>query len=643
MKFFEYNCFKPAPHTFPESKNQSCIWTPVFGQKPQPSQRSHHAVCVCDNQIFMYGGRGVKGTTNQFWVYSFDDSKWEELFPVGDSPPPLEGHTMVVYDENIYIFGGETSFATADESPLWCYNITQMKWTKIGTEGKVMAPCGRRHHTAVLYMDAMCVYGGYQDLIGPTREMWLFDFETKSWHFDVAASCDSAPDARYGHCATVNNQSMWVCGGLTGLKPNADVFIWNFELMVWIPVKTKGGPPVLSYHSMHTVGNSMYVFGGRNVLGDSSNDMWCLNMKDKCWKKCNFNDTVKPPAISGHCLISHFTPVLQKKNEPRTRSLPNVKKKKASLKSTPPTKQRSVSCGKLPNNSQFLQKSESFDAENEINFLDKTVLVTKNCPSEYAYDNPASELSDKDTLPRIDTISSDKVASLSTEESESVNAAGNKLPSNTFLDGSKFFQVPKPSMRTKLHNSNMRYGYVSSRMKHGSLQAPGNGLSNFSYNLIQDSLDKTSTNSTETSFVYLPEDLKMAENVVHTSFDDGNPVPVISHEFPDITTVKPFRIDPNMSPKVWDMEMQPIENEMGAQAEAALIIDDTIESNHIDEKSNFELSSNIAKRFQTQFSASSEQDIVMLVLGGRVANVNPNSISPFCMWQCKIPSVASSY
>lgn len=37
-------------------------------------------------------------------------------------------------------------------------------------------PSGRRQHTAVLYMDIMCVYGGYQDLIGPVKEMWLFDF-----------------------------------------------------------------------------------------------------------------------------------------------------------------------------------------------------------------------------------------------------------------------------------------------------------------------------------------------------------------------------------------------------------------------------------------------------------------------------------
>ena len=43
-------------------------WSPVFGESPQPTQRSRHAVCVFNNGIFMYGGRGHKGTLNQFWL-----------------------------------------------------------------------------------------------------------------------------------------------------------------------------------------------------------------------------------------------------------------------------------------------------------------------------------------------------------------------------------------------------------------------------------------------------------------------------------------------------------------------------------------------------------------------------------------------
>ncbi len=39
-----------------------------------------------------------------------------------------------------------------------------------------MQPTGRRGHSAVLYGDAMHVYGGYQDLRGSSSELWTFDF-----------------------------------------------------------------------------------------------------------------------------------------------------------------------------------------------------------------------------------------------------------------------------------------------------------------------------------------------------------------------------------------------------------------------------------------------------------------------------------
>lgn len=38
---------------------------------------------------------------------------------------------MIVYEQNIYMFGGETSFASADESPLWQFNIAESRWSKI--------------------------------------------------------------------------------------------------------------------------------------------------------------------------------------------------------------------------------------------------------------------------------------------------------------------------------------------------------------------------------------------------------------------------------------------------------------------------------------------------------------------------------
>ena len=38
-----------------------------------------------------------------------------------------------------------------------------------------MQPSGRRGHSAVLYKDALYVYGGYQDLKGSLSELWILN------------------------------------------------------------------------------------------------------------------------------------------------------------------------------------------------------------------------------------------------------------------------------------------------------------------------------------------------------------------------------------------------------------------------------------------------------------------------------------
>jgi len=43
----------------------------------------------------------------------------------------------------------------------------------------VVAPKGRRGHTALVHNGSMLIYGGYQDLKGSCGELWAFHFGTK--------------------------------------------------------------------------------------------------------------------------------------------------------------------------------------------------------------------------------------------------------------------------------------------------------------------------------------------------------------------------------------------------------------------------------------------------------------------------------
>lgn len=585
MKFLEYSCFKPPQHDFSQTKSQSS-WFPVFGESIQPSQRSNHAVCSFGNKIFMYGGRGSKGTLNHFWIFDCDNFQWVEIPPQKDSPPRLEGHTMVVYQGRIYVFGGETSFASADESPLWSYNIEERVWSKICFHGTVMEPGGRRQHTAVLYMDIMCVYGGYQDLIGPIKEMWLFDFETRTWHFDVAASNESAPDGRYGHSAAVHDQSMWVCGGLTGLKPTSDVIVWNFELMNWIAVKTKSGPAELSGHSMSLMDGSMYVFGGTETFGKTSGDVWTLSLSDPVWRKCPHKD-LKPPSVSGHSMILLRSPRLLKRGY-RTRSFPDVRKKRAVIKDST-DKERSVSCGKLPNKAKSASESTVF--VNASATSDTAALVPSGDNKfEYAYDNPL--MFPKQLTP----ISSNRPS---------------RLPVSTD------YTVDRLSARGD---------YVTSRMKYGNI-TNGSSLKIFSYNLIDDSLqgNERALKLSETSFIDISK--AASSHVCVTDVTTGTAELPKKNGYPVITHVKPLHSSPS---NVAYLELESMDREV-TKSNYDSVVSEVSDSATADRT----CSANFPGRLKTRLVCENDEQFMLMVLGGKVSNNNPAS-KQFLMWQCTI-------
>ena len=52
-----------------------------------------------------------------------DSGQWEELRGEGSRPLNLQEHTMVSWQQQLYVFGGEVGFSSGAQTPLWCYDI----------------------------------------------------------------------------------------------------------------------------------------------------------------------------------------------------------------------------------------------------------------------------------------------------------------------------------------------------------------------------------------------------------------------------------------------------------------------------------------------------------------------------------------
>merc|ERR1719491_1635012 len=95
---------------------------------------------------------------------------------MNDTAPARHDHSAVVYGDAMYIYGGRSPVPLGD---FWKYSFVDGTWTSMPTPEGMPARFG---HTAVMLGSTMMVYGGYvAQQGGLTQELWGFDFETMEW------------------------------------------------------------------------------------------------------------------------------------------------------------------------------------------------------------------------------------------------------------------------------------------------------------------------------------------------------------------------------------------------------------------------------------------------------------------------------
>ncbi|XP_074036461.1 uncharacterized protein isoform X2 [Leptinotarsa decemlineata] len=224
--------------------------------------------------------------------------RWQQIKPSGDKIPCLQEHTAVSYKECIYVFGGEVGFSAGTETPLWIYDIKANIWKKKRTKKGVATPKGRRGHTALVHNGSMLIYGGYQDLRGSCSELWAYHFDTGSWHLvstSPSKGSDQSPPPRHKHSAVLQEESMWIYGGMTDLQERSDLWKWDISSRTWHCVKSKINPGPLHSHAACKLPSScMLVFGGERS-GQTCNDLWKFRFALETWEKISITGLKPQP------------------------------------------------------------------------------------------------------------------------------------------------------------------------------------------------------------------------------------------------------------------------------------------------------------------------------------------------------------
>lgn len=80
--------------------------------------------------------------------------------PTHGSPPSRAGHCAVVWNNAMYIFGGESSVGNECYNTVHRFDLITYRWELLECKGDV--PSKRTKVTAVLYNDCMYVLGGFK-------------------------------------------------------------------------------------------------------------------------------------------------------------------------------------------------------------------------------------------------------------------------------------------------------------------------------------------------------------------------------------------------------------------------------------------------------------------------------------------------
>jgi N-acetylneuraminic acid mutarotase len=262
------------------------------------------AVTTDDNIWIVFGGMHKQGSYNDLYALDLKDTSngWTKL---NARNPPSErgGHSSVLINNRIYVFGGITGPYSTDNA-VYELDITnkQLTWTKKTTSN---APKNRNGHVGVSNQGKMYIFGGSDTNSTLLNDLHEYDPATNKWR---SIETTNKPTQRYGTASSVYDNKLYIFGGLVpsssgpGKSVN-DTWCLDLTTFTWTEVKTKpsetGNYPSPRHFSTYaTAKEDLWIFGGATTEHHSFlGDMWVLSHEGNTWSEAiNIRPEITPEA-----------------------------------------------------------------------------------------------------------------------------------------------------------------------------------------------------------------------------------------------------------------------------------------------------------------------------------------------------------
>ncbi|XP_071480445.1 kelch domain-containing protein 3-like [Diadema antillarum] len=236
-----------------------------------PFQRYGHSVVAEKDKIYLWGGRNdTSGADNKLYAFDTKTSRWMLESPRGHLPDATDGHTACVIGNRMYVFGGFIDLMQSYSNLTYALDFREMKWTLLQPKGGEV-PHWRDFHTATPFGDHMYVFGGRSDVSGPWytgREFYcnrLKMFDTRNSQWLTPRATGDEPIGRRSHSAVLYDNHLCVFGGFNHTIDTHfnDLHKLDLSSMEWKKVECKGKIPCKRRRQCCIVHRDrMIMFGG---------------------------------------------------------------------------------------------------------------------------------------------------------------------------------------------------------------------------------------------------------------------------------------------------------------------------------------------------------------------------------------------